>query len=43
MILLWKQTVFIEGWFSLLLINLDYDALFAADHLVGNLQGQGEN
>lgn len=40
--LLRKQTVFIEGWFSLL-INLDCDALFAANHLVVNLQGQGEN
>lgn len=43
MILFGKRTVFIEGWFSLLLINLDCNAPFAADHLVGSLQGQGEN
>lgn len=42
MILLRKQTVFIKGWFSLL-INIDCNALFSADHLVGNLQVQGEN
>lgn len=40
MILLRQQTVFIEGWFSLL-IRLDWDALFCSQSPCRKLAGTG--